>query len=216
MQTPSPRSVPLGHTQQRGLLPCRMFLRKSRGESKAGRLIFFYWHDTCNITKATKVSTLWTLGRWAERIYVRCCIHLVSRCNELEMLFFFFTISLTSCDKKTKIPPTYILQQKVSVLISDWLPAVINKSTDARKLAWAWQKQSLIKNNRDFFFVSGGRCFSGQPNSVTFFSGLSSSVVEATDRIKLDSPKFFTFKILGRLCSLITKVPRMERPTARI
>ena len=42
-----------------------------------------------------------------------------------------------------------ILQQKVSVLISDWLPAVINKSTDARKLTSA----SRNKNTRSNFFI---------------------------------------------------------------
>ena len=40
-------------------------------------------------------------------------------------------------------------QQKVSVLISDWLPAVINKSTDARKLTSA----SRNKNTRSNFFI---------------------------------------------------------------
>ena len=40
------------------------------------------------------------------------------------------------------------LQQKVSVLISDWLPAVIDKSTDARKLTSA----SRNKNTRSKFF----------------------------------------------------------------
>ena len=39
-----------------------------------------------------------------------------------------------------------ILQQKVSVLISDWLPA-INKSTDAQKLTSA----SRNKNTRSIF-----------------------------------------------------------------
>ena len=47
------------------------------------------------------------------------------------------------------------LQQKVSVLISDWLPAVIDKSTDARKLTSA----SRNKNTRSHFlnFYNGFR-----------------------------------------------------------
>ena len=45
--------------------------------------------------------------------------------------------------KRIRVSVAVFLQQKVSVLISDWLPAVINKSTDARKLTSASRNKTV-------------------------------------------------------------------------
>ena len=46
-------------------------------------------------------------------------------------------------------------QQKVTVLVSDWLPAVINKSTDARKLTSESRNKKIRSKFVILFFING-------------------------------------------------------------
>ena len=63
------------------------------------------------------------------------------------------SVSFKCANDVKKNDPNIFLQQKVTILVSDWLPAVINKSTDARKLM-SPSRNTLALNFLFFIMVS--------------------------------------------------------------